>query len=101
MRDARLIVVNGGSTLLQAIACGAACVAVPIAGDQRERIRRCVAAGVAVEAPLAAAEIVSGSQALLRNESLRAGLVQRARGLALADGVAVALSALSPYLESL
>jgi hypothetical protein len=100
MRDARLIVVNGGSTLLQAIACGAACVAVPIAGDQRERIRRCVAAGVAVEAPLAAAEIVSRSLALLGNESLRAELVRRARGLALADGVAVALSALGPYLES-
>lgn len=101
MRDARLIVVNGGSSLLQAIACGAACVAVPIAGDQRERIRRCVAAGVAVEAPLAAAEIVSRSRGLLRDESLRAELVKRARGLALADGVAVALSALGPYLEAL
>ncbi|HEY3850647.1 MAG TPA: hypothetical protein VGL87_06750 [Steroidobacteraceae bacterium] len=99
MRDARLIVVNGGSTLLQAIACGAACVAVPIAGDQRERIRRCVAAGVAVEAPLAAAEILSRSQALLRDESLRAELARRARGLALGDGIAVALSALGPYLE--
>jgi glycosyltransferase involved in cell wall biosynthesis len=100
MRGARLIVVNGGSTLLQAIACGAACVAVPIAGDQRERIRRCVAAGVAVEAPLAADSIVSKSQELLRNESLRAELAEHARGLALADGVAVALSALTPYLES-
>jgi hypothetical protein len=100
MRNSRLIVVNGGSTLLQAIACGAACVAVPIAGDQRERIRRCVAAGVAVEAPLAADRIVSKSLELLRNESLRAGLVERTRGLALADGVAVALSALAPYLES-
>lgn len=100
MRDARLVVVNGGSTLLQAIACGAPCVAVPIAGDQRERIRRCVAAGVAVEAPLAAAEIVSTSLGLLRDEALRAELMKRARGLALADGVAVALSALGPYLEA-
>ena len=74
MRDARLIVVNGGSTLLQAIACGAACVAVPIAGDQRERIRRCVAAGVAVEAPLAAAEIAARSLALLRDESVAGGV---------------------------
>jgi hypothetical protein len=100
MHRARLIVVNGGSTLLQAIACGAACVAVPIAGDQRERIRRCVAAGVAVEAPLAAAEIVARSQALLRDESSRAALAQRAQGLALADGVEIALSALRPYIES-
>ncbi len=50
MRSARLIVANGGSTLLQAIACGAACIAVPIAKDQSERTRRCVAAGVAVAA---------------------------------------------------
>jgi hypothetical protein len=101
MHRARLIVVNGGSTLLQAIACGAACVAVPIAGDQRERIRRCVAAGVAVEAPLAASEIVARSQALLRDESSRAALAQRAQGLALADGVEIALSALRPYIEPL
>ena len=46
MRGARLIIANGGSTLLQAIACGAATVAVAIADDQGERIRRCVAAGV-------------------------------------------------------
>jgi glycosyltransferase involved in cell wall biosynthesis len=100
MRRARLVVVNGGSTLLQAIACGAACIAVPIAGDQRERIHRCVAAGVAVEAPLAAREIAAKSQALLRDEPWRAALAQRAQSLALADGVEVALSALSPYLES-
>jgi hypothetical protein len=37
MRGARLVIANGGSTLLQAIACGAPCVAAPIAGDQRER----------------------------------------------------------------
>src|ERR1700685_1696980 len=53
MCSALLIVANGGSTLLQAIACGNACVAVPIATDQAERIRRCVAAGVAVAAGLA------------------------------------------------
>jgi hypothetical protein len=100
MRRARLIVVNGGSTLLQAIACGAACIAVPIAGDQRERIRRCVAAGVAVESPLAASEIVARSQALLRDDAGRAALAQRAQGLALADGLEVALRALSPFMEA-
>ncbi len=100
MRHARLIVVNGGSTLLQAIACGAACVAVPIAHDQRQRIRRCVAAGAVVEAPLAAAQIEAKVHALLRDESSRAALARRAEGLALADGIELALSALGPYLES-
>jgi ADP-heptose:LPS heptosyltransferase len=100
MRHARLIVVNGGSTLLQAIACGAACVAVPIAGDQRERIRRCVSAGVAVQAALDAPEIAARAQALLRDEPSRAALALRAQGLALADGVEVALNVLGRYIES-
>jgi hypothetical protein len=76
------------------------CIAVPIAGDQRERIRRCVAAGVAVESPLAASEIVARSQALLRDDAGRAALAQRAQGLALADGLEVALRALSPFMEA-
>jgi ADP-heptose:LPS heptosyltransferase len=42
MRGARLIIANGGSTLLQAIASGGACIGVPIAHDQAERIKRCV-----------------------------------------------------------
>jgi hypothetical protein len=100
MRHARLLVVNGGSTLLQGIACGAACIAVPIARDQRRRIRRCVAAGAAVEAALAAPEIAARAQALLRDESSRAALARRAAGLGLADGLEVALSALAPYIES-
>jgi hypothetical protein len=35
MRAARLVVANGGSTLLQAVACGSARIAVPIAKDRR------------------------------------------------------------------
>ena len=58
MRGARLIVVNGGSTLLQAIACGGACIAIPIAHDQGERIRRCVDARVAMAATLETANIL-------------------------------------------
>jgi spore coat polysaccharide biosynthesis predicted glycosyltransferase SpsG len=100
MRHARLLVVNGGSTLLQGIACGAACIAVPIARDQRRRIRRCVAAGAAAEAALSAPQIAARAQALLRDESSRAALARRAAGLGLADGLEVALSALAPYIES-
>ena len=99
MRRARLVVTNGGSTLLQAIACGAACIAAPIAGDQRRRIRRCVEAGAAVAAAVTASGIEERSLALLRDESARAALERRAQGLALADGVEVASSALRSYIE--
>ena len=100
MRSARLIVANGGSTLLQAIACGNACIAVPIARDQFERTRRCVAAGVAVSAACDAASIVRAADRLLQDEPQRAALAGRAARLQLADGVDVAMQALGGLLES-
>ena len=100
MRSARLIIANGGSTLLQAIACGSACIAVPIAGDQTERTRRCVAAGVAVTANLNAPSIVRAAEALLQNEPQRAALAGRAVRLGLADGVELAIQALGGLLDS-
>ena len=100
MRSARLIIANGGSTLLQAIACGRACIAVPIAHDQGERIRRCVDAAVAIAATLDAANILQTSTGLLQNEERRAALARRAADLALADGVEVAIQALSRLVET-
>ncbi|MEP6547612.1 MAG: hypothetical protein ABJD53_09105 [Gammaproteobacteria bacterium] len=100
MCAARLIISNGGSTLLQAIACGNACIAVPIARDQADRIRRCVAAGVALAAPLDAAGIVQSANRLLQDEPARAALKGRAVRLGLADGVEVALQALAGLLPS-
>lgn len=99
MRAARLIVANGGSTLLQAIACGIACVAVPIAKDQSGRTRRCAAAGVALAADLDSASMVRAANRLLHDESQRAALAGRAAGLELADGVEVALRALAGLIE--
>ena len=99
MRAARLVVANGGSTLLQAIACGSACIAVPIAKDQAARIRRCVAAGVACAAALDSACIMQAAAQLLRDEPRRAALAGRASGLGLADGVEIAVQALCRLLE--
>jgi glycosyltransferase involved in cell wall biosynthesis len=100
MRSARLIVANGGSTLLQAIACAVPCVAVPIAGDQTERIRRCVGAGVAMTAKLDAASMTRTVLDLLKDDARRAALARRAAELGLADGVEIALDALSRLIKS-
>jgi len=94
MRGARLTVANGGSTLLQAIACGSACIGVPIAKDQAERTRRCVAAGVAVAATLDAGSILQTAERLLQNDTERTALARRAADLGLADGVELAVRAL-------
>jgi glycosyltransferase involved in cell wall biosynthesis len=98
MRSARLIIANGGSTLLQAIACGSACVAVAIAKDQAERIAHCVAAGVATAAPLDAVAMTQAASELLGNEPQRAALAERAARLELADGIALAVGALGDLI---
>ena len=100
MSGARLIVSNGGSTLLQAIACGRACIAIPIAQDQHQRIQRCIDANVAIGAKLEAAAIVRAAGALLSDESARLALAQRASALQLADGIEVALAALTQLMKT-
>jgi hypothetical protein len=98
MLGARLIIANGGSTLLQSIACGRASVAVAIAGDQAERIRRCVDLGVAVAAPLAADAMVKIATELWRDGARLDALAGRAVALGLADGVDVAMRAMTALL---
>jgi hypothetical protein len=100
MRGARLVVTNGGSTLLQAIACGRACIAIPIAQDQHQRIQRCVDAAVAIAVKLDAVCIVQAAEALLGDESARVALARRASALQLADGIDVALTALTRLMEA-
>jgi hypothetical protein len=95
MRGARLVVANGGSTLLQSIACGAPTVGIAIAKDQSVRIRRCAAAGVAATAALDPAAISALAQGLLRDDAARAALVSAAARLALADGIEIAVGAIA------
>jgi hypothetical protein len=100
MSGARLIVTNGGSTLLQAIACGRACIAIPIAQDQHQRVQRCIDADVAIGVKLDAAGIAQAAGALLSDESARLALAQRASALKLADGIEVALAALTRLMKT-
>lgn len=100
MRAARLVITNGGQTLLQALACGAPCVAAPIARDQPIRVRRSAAAGVAVPARLDAAAIAQAARGLLDNEAERMALVRRVAALSLADGATVAVDALAGLLSA-
>lgn len=77
IRAARLVVSNGGDTLLQVLACGKPCVAVPIAHDQQARIDSCVTAGLAVAAPLEAAAIEAAALRVLQGEAAGAALPAR------------------------
>ena len=48
LRQSRLVVANGGYTLLQALACDRACIGIALVKDQAQRIDRCVSAGIAL-----------------------------------------------------
>jgi hypothetical protein len=66
----RLVLVNGGDTLLQALALGKACVAVPIAGDQPARVARCAALGAVLAPTLVEKFRVGGSAAAAPQDPL-------------------------------
>ena len=98
MRGARLVLANGGSTLMQGMACGAACIGVAIADDQSARLRRCVAAGAAAAAPPGAEAMAQAAAALLQDADRCASLARAAGALGLADGLDLALASLARLL---
>ncbi|MFO1427138.1 MAG: hypothetical protein U1F11_09210 [Steroidobacteraceae bacterium] len=95
---ARLVLVNGGDTLAQALALGCACVAVPIAGDQAGRIARAAALGV-LEAPAPAA-VVERCAALLADDAARAALRARLAALGWRDATPLILERLAALFDA-
>ena len=94
LRASRIVISNGGDTLLQAIASAKPCIAVPIAGDQSHRISRCERAGLAIGAPLQAATISREAAALFGDESRRKALGTRLVGANVRNGLEVALESI-------
>lgn len=92
IRAARLVVSNGGDTLLQTLACQRPCVAVPIAGDQPHRIERCVAAGLAVEARLDSDDLERVTMALLSDTARCESLTRAIWQSGFRNGMDVALA---------
>jgi hypothetical protein len=87
LRRARVVVSNGGDTLLQALACGCACVAVPIAHDQAARIERCRGLDLIHAAPLAVTPIVDAVASLYDDEHECQRLIARARAAGIRDAM--------------
>jgi hypothetical protein len=91
------VISNGGDTMLQALACRRACVAVPIARDQAYRIKRCVRAGLVASARLDAADLERVALGMLEPDGARAPQDAHAAGLgstAVANGIDAALAAI-------
>lgn len=100
IRNAKLVIANGGDTLLQVIACTRPCVAVPIAGDQAHRIAECERRGLAVGTRLDAGDLAHTALALLNDESRRAAIASRAAASGFSSGMDVALDAIEQLLAA-
>lgn len=94
VRGARIVVSNGGDTLLQAIASARPCIAVPIAGDQAHRIEKCEQAGLAIGAKLDTAGLEREASLLFNDDRRRAELLTRLAAASVRNGMDVALEAI-------
>jgi hypothetical protein len=93
--SARLVVCNGGDSLLQALACGRATVAAAIAGDQALRLARCARQGGVRAVALDAEALADAVLALLDDSAQLQRLENEARALGLRNGMDQALDALA------
>ena len=94
IRRAKLVISNGGDTLLQTLACNRACVAIPIAGDQPHRIGKCVQASLAVSATLDSDDVERVALTVLENAELRQRLEQTSTQAGITNAMEGALETL-------
>ena len=95
IRGARMVISNGGDTLLQVLACRRPCIAVPIAADQAHRIARCVNAGIAIGATLDANAIENEAVARLEDKQWHSDLRKRFDQCEITNDMDVVLDALA------
>jgi hypothetical protein len=94
LAEARLVVSNGGTTMVHSLAHRRPLVAVPLASDQNRRIRLAVKLGVAATASHSAGAIAEVAAALSNDAARRERLGRRTDELGIVNGVGQAVAAL-------
>jgi glycosyltransferase involved in cell wall biosynthesis len=97
LAKARVVVANGGDTLLQALCLRRPCVAAPLARDQVARIRHCSDAGLVSAAELNPDSLARAAQILLNDASLRQRMSERLAQRPLHNGLDVAVDVLTRF----
>jgi glycosyltransferase involved in cell wall biosynthesis len=95
---ARLVVTNGGDTLLQSLACGRPTIAAPIAADQPARLAKCAARGGVVGSALDEGALAGHALRVLGDAATYDRLASEARALGFANGLPAALDAFAAML---
>jgi len=94
LADARIVVSNGGTTLIHALAHGRPLVAVPLASDQDRRIRRAAKLRIAVRTPRDPGAIAAAAAALLGDRERQQSMAKRIAQMGINNGVVEAVAAL-------
>jgi UDP:flavonoid glycosyltransferase YjiC (YdhE family) len=94
LAGARVVVSNGGTTMVHALAHGRPLVAVPLAADQGRRIRRAVKLGAVASARPTADAIAAAASSLLEDAERRQDMARRIAELGIRNGVEEAVAAL-------
>jgi putative intracellular protease/amidase len=94
LTEARIVVSNGGTTLIHTLAHGRPLVAVPLAGDQDRRIRRATKLQIAVSAPRDSDAIAAAAAALLGDPARQHAMARRIEQMGIDNGVIEAVAAL-------
>jgi glycosyltransferase involved in cell wall biosynthesis/spore coat polysaccharide biosynthesis predicted glycosyltransferase SpsG len=94
LAEALLVVSNGGTTMIHALAHRCPLVAIPLASDQDRRIRRAVRLQIAATARRSPDAIADAAVGLLRDPAGRAAMIRRIAELGIANGIAEAVAAL-------
>lgn len=100
LAEATLVVSNGGTTMIHALAHRRPVVAVALAGDQDRRIRRAARLQIAVSARRDPAAIAAAAASLLLDSDRRVAIASRVAQLGIRNGVGEAVAALRRLARS-
>lgn len=100
IQHARIVITNGGDTLLQALACSRVCIAAAIAHDQSARIDRCEAAGLVIGSELEAVALERAALSLLSDEQKRSDQLALIARHPVTNGMGTALEAIRKLVQA-
>ncbi len=99
LQSSELAVVGAGSLLLQALALGKPCLALPLARDQPARLAQLVQRGAVTTCAASVAALAQATRGLCADPDRLAALRSRTQSLALRNGLAEGLDAIFALLE--
>jgi hypothetical protein len=100
VRGARLNVVNGGGLLVQAVALGAPCLAVPMQEEQAQRIAAFAARGAVLTCAARRDAVAAAWQGASNDPGVLDALRQRARALGLRNDLQAMIDELRALLDA-